>query len=129
MTDPAFRHATFRVLVVEDEPDVCAMIEDALVDCGYEVECVQSDAEAYAALQRDPQGYAALIADINLREGTTGFDVARFARRQNANLPVIYVTGAATRSDAAHAVAEGTFVFKPFTPEQLVGALRERLEL
>lgn len=128
MTDAVARHATFRVLVVDDEADVCALIEDALVDNGYAVDCVRSDADAYEALQRDPFGYAALIVDINLREGTTGFDVARFARRQNAGLPVIYVTGAATRSDATHSVEDGAFVLKPFTPDQLADAVRERLE-
>jgi two-component system OmpR family response regulator len=120
--------AAFRVLVVEDESDVCALIQDALTESGYSVDCVYSDAEAYAALERDPHGYSALIADINLREGTTGFDVARFARRQNADLPVIYVTGAATATDAANSVADGAFLLKPFTPDQLVGAVRERLE-
>ncbi|NEX94588.1 response regulator [Caulobacter sp. 17J65-9] len=114
--------------MVEDEADVCALIEDALIESGYSVDCVFSDAEAYAALAREPHGYSALIADINLREGTTGFDVARFARRQNADLPVIYVTGAATGTDAANSVADGAFLLKPFTPGQLVDAVRERLE-
>lgn len=127
MIETSARHA-FRVLVVEDERDVCAMIEDALVASGYEVEAVQSDAAAYEALRRAPDGYAALIADINLREGTTGFDVARFARRQNPSLAVIYVTGAAAPTDSAHAVADGAFVLKPFTVDELLSALRERLE-
>ena len=116
-----------RVLIVEDEAPVCVLVSDLLRDEGYEPQCALSDKEAYAILQQDWRGLAALVVDINLGLGTTGFDVARRARRYRSDLPVVYITGASGRSVEQHGVAGGVLVTKPFDRDLLVGALREKL--
>ncbi len=113
-----------RILVVDDEDQVCDLVNDILEDAGFEVHCVQSDRGAYAALAGVIR-YSALVVDVNLGPGTTGFDVARFARQLRPTLPVIYVSGDSSEvSFRAFGVPGSAFVLKPFAPGDLVGAVR-----
>ena len=111
------------VLVVEDETDVCALIHDHLDDEGYRVVCTNNDAAAYRELAAG--AFEALIVDINLGRGTTGFDVARRARRLYPDIAVVYVTGLAPESMALHGVRGAVLVQKPFDREDLLNALEE----
>jgi DNA-binding response OmpR family regulator len=124
MASAARRVAVVRhVLVVEDDHGICELISDMLGAERFEVTCAASDREAYLHLGR-PGGIDALLVDIDLGHGTTGFDVARFARQRNAGLPVVYVSGQTSReSFKAFGVPDSYFVAKPFTAEELVDAV------
>jgi DNA-binding response OmpR family regulator len=106
------------ILLVEDEAEVRELIEDAFEDHGLGVRSAASDKAAYAILEQEARSFALLVADINLGQGTTGFDVARRARALNPDLRVIYLTG-----HAAHLSkfgVEGAEMFpKPFNPREL----------
>lgn len=119
---------TRRVLVVEDDAGVCSVINDVLSERGYEVICVNTDEDAYEALRRGRSSFAALLVDINLGLGTTGFDVARFARRLHPNLPVMYVTGGTPESVSTFGVDGGTYVAKPFHPTALARQLQQQID-
>lgn len=113
-----------RVLVVDDEATVCETMSEALEEAGLDVHCVQSDREAYALLGVGGR-YVALLVDINLGLGTTGFDVARFARQMNLDVPIIYVSGQSSMASfEAFGVPGSSFLEKPFTPQELVRAVR-----
>jgi DNA-binding response OmpR family regulator len=112
-----------RVLVVEDEASVGELICGIVEDWGLAAECAASDRAAYAALE-SARPYAALVVDVNLGPGTTGFDVARFARRRRRRIPVLFVTGQAGASEvAAYGVPEARLLKKPFTPAELKAEL------
>jgi DNA-binding response OmpR family regulator len=114
-------------LVVEDDHAICALITDILHDAGLETECVQNDRSAYAIIPTLPT-IVALVVDINLGAGTTGFDVARFARQVIPQIPVLYVTGeASSDSFQAFGVPNSDFLEKPFTADELLAKLRRRL--
>lgn len=125
MQEPAVSHEHGRfVLVVEDNPRVCELISDILDAAGFQAHCVQSDRAAYDRLRRRAP-YACMVVDVNLGSGTTGYDVARFARDIDPGLPVIYVSGQISpQSMQANGVAGALFVEKPFTPAQLIEAIR-----
>jgi DNA-binding response OmpR family regulator len=81
---------------------------------------VQSDRQAYEALRRE-DAFDCMVVDVNLGEGTTGYDVARFARRIDPALPVLYVSGQTSPASLkAHGVRGSLFVSKPFTPRELL---------
>jgi|SRR6185295_6913356 len=106
------------VLLVEDEPEVAELVQDALVEAGLSVSVAHTDRAAYEKLEHEPRSFAALVADINLGPGTTGFDVARRARQLNPNLKVIYITGQAAHL-ARFGVEEALMYPKPFDPREL----------
>lgn len=116
-----------RVLVVDDDDHVCDVIADLLGEAGYDVQCVQSDRLAYSVLA-GPRGQDALIVDINLGAGTTGFDVARYARQMRPGMAVMYVTGeASAEAFKAFGVPNSGYISKPFDGADLVLTLETLL--
>lgn len=116
-----------RILVIDDDGAVCGLLDEVLREDGYDVECVTTDEAAYARLRTDWRSIDALVVDINLGPGTTGFDVARFARRLNRSVPVIYITGGSRQSVAAFGVEGSGLVQKPFDRDALIEMLRQKL--
>jgi DNA-binding response OmpR family regulator len=106
------------VLVVEDEKDVLAVVQDALERKGLDVRTALTDRDAFSLLAEEPRSFGMLIADINLGEGVTGFDVARHARRLNPDLKVVYITGHAAHLDR-FGVPDAVMFPKPFYPDEL----------
>lgn len=115
-----------RILLVEDEAEVRGLIEEALAERGLEVESAASDRVAYDLLAREADEYELLVADINLGEGTTGFDVARRARQLNPGIRVIYITGHAAHM-GKFGVQGGEMFPKPFRPVELASRVAEVL--
>jgi DNA-binding NtrC family response regulator len=123
------RHLRPRVLIVEDEADVCAAIADALDSAGLDAVCVQSDAEAYGALVHG-QPCAALVVDVDAGPGSGGYDVARYARKADPAIRVVYVAEAASgRSIPAFGVRDSAFLEKPFRLPELVSLLRRLFDV
>jgi CheY-like chemotaxis protein len=119
------RSAMARVLIVEDEPHVRELISDLLQEEGFEAVCAQSDRGAYEALEHQRE-FTCMIVDVNLGSGTTGYDVARFARRTDPGLAVIYVSGQTSRASfEANGVPGSLFLEKPFTMQGVLDHLRK----
>jgi CheY-like chemotaxis protein len=116
-----------RILVVEDDHAICDLIRDLLEPLDLQTVCVTSDRAAYDMIPTLP-AFAAVLLDVNLGPGTTGFDVARFARQVLPDVAVIYVTGqASVESFKAFGVPDSAFVAKPFTADELLTAVRTRV--
>jgi DNA-binding response OmpR family regulator len=115
------------VLVVEDETDVLELVQDALERKGIDVHTAQSDRDAFSALEGEARSFQMLIADINLGEGVTGFDVARRARTLNPNLKVVYITGHAAHLDR-FGVPDAVMFPKPFYADELADRVVEMLD-
>jgi CheY-like chemotaxis protein len=91
------------------------------------VHCAQSDKAAYELLS-GVRTYDALVVDINLGAGTTGFDVARFGRKLRAQLAVMYVTGeVSAEAFQAFGVPDSGYLSKPFDADDLVLTLETLL--
>lgn len=126
MSEAALNSASkARVLVVEDEPRICEMLTEMLELDGYGTHCVQTDRGAYEVLQHD-RAFACMVVDVNLGSGTTGYDVARYARRIDPRLPVIYVSGQTSpASFEVNGVPGSLFLAKPFTADELLEQVRK----
>ena len=113
-----------RILVVEDEPAVCELLSEIIEAEGFATHCVSSDRAAYEAL-RSTANFACMVVDVNLGSGTTGYDVARYAREIAPELPVAYVSGQTSpASHRTNGVPGSLFVPKPFTASELMEQLR-----
>src|SRR3954447_10294752 len=82
------------ILVIDDDGEIQAIIEDALTDAGFYPAIAPSGEEAVTLLQADPDKYRALVTDISLRGRIDGWEVARHARAINPEFPVVYISGA-----------------------------------
>lgn len=103
-----------RILIVDDDPKILGLLADMVGSLRHEVETARDGFEAMAKVGLDID---LILLDVNM-PGMDGFEVARSIRKQYlANeLPIIMVTGMATREDRIGAVNAGAndFVAKPF---------------
>ena len=106
------------VLLVEDEPEVAELARDALCEAGFDVTVALDDRTAYSTLEREAPSFAAVVTDINLGTGVTGFDVARRARQLNGEIKVIYISGQGPHR-RVFGVDHALTLAKPYRPRDL----------
>jgi DNA-binding response OmpR family regulator len=111
-----------RILVIDDQSDVRAMISIVLRVNHFEIVEAASGAAALKAFEDSRFDLA--IVDIFL-QGTNGFDVIRMMRERIPNLPIVAISGM-TALDFVSASPEFSDVIclqKPFRPNELVRAI------
>jgi DNA-binding response OmpR family regulator len=115
------------IMVVEDDPTIQTLIEDALTDGGFETAILASGEEAVTLLKGHEGKYRALVTDIHLLGKIDGWEVAKQAREIDPAFPIVYMTGAAADEWASHGVPNSVLLAKPFAPAQLVTAISNLL--
>lgn len=115
------------VLVIEDDPAIQAIVDEALCDGGFEPAIAASGEEAVTLLKGRKTAYRALVTDVNLKGTMDGWVVAKAARQIDPAFPVIYMTGAAADQWPSHGVPNSILLTKPFAPAQLVTAISNLL--
>jgi len=110
------------ILLVEDEPLVLLVAQDALEAGGYAVIPAQRGPEAFDILDRRISELSGLVTDVRLPEGS-GWDIARRARELKADLPVVYTTGDSAADWPAQGVPNSVVVQKPYAGAQLLTAI------
>ena len=118
---------TVLVLVIEDDPAVQVILDEALCEGGYEPALAASGEEAVTLLKGRKLPYRVLVTDINLLGRVDGWAVAKQARELDPNFPVVYMTGAAADQWPIHGVPNSVLLTKPFAPAQLVTAISNLL--
>jgi two-component system OmpR family response regulator len=112
-----------RVLVVEDEDKMRAVLQRGLRAAGYAVDGAP-DGEACLALAAGGD-YDALVLDIVL-PGMDGFEVCRALRRAEVWTPVLLLTALGNVEDRITGLDAGAddYLTKPFAFEELLSRLR-----
>ncbi|MER9918664.1 MULTISPECIES: response regulator [unclassified Mesorhizobium] len=103
------------VLIVEDETMILLDLESALEEAGFQVVGTRSAAEALAAFDPDPTKFKAVLTDIRLGAGQSGWEVARHLRRSNSTIPVVYISGDSAVHWGAEGVPNSIMITKPFS--------------
>jgi CheY-like chemotaxis protein len=111
------------ILLVEDDPLVLLVAQDALEAGGYSVIVATSGDEAMTAIENRCQDLSGLVTDVKLGAGPTGWDVARRARELKGDLPVVYSTTDSEGDWPAQGVPNSVVVQKPYAPAQLLTAI------
>jgi CheY-like chemotaxis protein len=109
-------------LVVDDEPDVCRVTARMLDEAGFAVKLATSGREALEVL---PDSVDVIVLDVRM-PGMSGLEVASEARRLGTTAPVLFISGF-PEDPAGPGPLRHDFLTKPFTPDQLVGAVRTLL--
>ena len=117
------------ILVVEDDPPIQMIVEDALVDGGFEPAIAPSGEEAVTLLKGHKGKYHALVADITLLGRLDGWEVAKRAREIDPAFPVLYITGAHADRWPSQGVPNSVLLTKPFAPAQLVTAVNRMVRV
>lgn len=109
-----------RILVIDDEPDLCELVRVNLVQAGYQVETAGCGREALRFLRHSPTNL--IVLDLMLPD-VSGTDLCRQIRSDPvlARIPVIMLTAKATEIDRIVGFELGAddYVTKPFSPREL----------
>jgi CheY-like chemotaxis protein len=116
------------ILVVEDDASLRLVVKKALEAQGYTVIQGEDSVGASASARFRGGIVDLLLADINL-PGLTGGEYADYLTTINPNLKVVYMSGAADDGLVRLHLRQkkASFLQKPFTPEQLVTAIKQAL--
>jgi DNA-binding response OmpR family regulator len=88
-----------RLLLVEDEPDLAAVVQSGLTQSGYAVEWVERGSEALERLAEG--GYSLVLLDVMLPD-TDGWKVCETLRRRRDPVPVLMLTARDSVEDRVH---------------------------
>ena len=117
---------TFNVLVLDDDLEVCRMLNLMLPADHYEVQISHSVADAFEAIEQKP--FDLYLMDYKLHDGT-GLDAARLVRSKWGDAPIIMISGYAAKAIAlkAEKLRISDFLEKPFSRETICNAMEKAL--
>jgi PAS domain S-box-containing protein len=115
-----------RVLVVEDEPEVRAVVGHFLSALGCEVTAMATAELALAELEGGP-AFGLLLSDIALGAGLRGTQLAQLAQARRPELAVLLMSGYSSELLDADEASAWELLRKPFTREDLARAMAKVL--
>jgi two-component system cell cycle response regulator CpdR len=116
-----------RILVVDDEPMVRALIARALSDEGYEVVAVANGRAALDAA-RGAEARFNLIITNNYMPGLSGAELIHRVREDFPDLPILHVDDISRRGRISPLPTDIPTIYKPFSIAALRGAVLELLQ-
>jgi DNA-binding response OmpR family regulator len=124
---PYLRYVTvFRLLVVEDDPELRMALSRGLGEEGFEVQAVGDAASAMALVDEVPDG---LVIDVGLPDAD-GRDLCHALRARGVAAPVLFLTARDAVTDRLSGFSAGgdDYVTKPFHFDEVVARLRALLK-
>ncbi len=113
-----------QILVVDDERDLCEILQFNLSAAGYEVDMAASAAEA---LDKGLSHYDLLLLDV-MMPGMSGFDLASQLRqdKETAEIPIIFLTALGSEEDTLHGFDLGAddYIAKPFSIKEVLARVK-----
>jgi Response regulators consisting of a CheY-like receiver domain and a winged-helix DNA-binding domain len=113
------------ILVVDDEPDICDILQFNLENEGYAVESVTSAEEALEKMKGD---YHLILLDV-MMGGMSGFKLADRLRKSGNEVPIIFLTAKNTENDMLTGFSLGAddYIAKPFSIKEVIARVRSVL--
>jgi len=114
----------YRILVVDDEPDICEILQFNLENEGYIVDVSYSAEEA---MKKELTQYHLLLLDVMMGE-MSGFKMANLIRKNSKtkDLPIIFLTAKTTENDTLTGFTLGAddYISKPFSIKQVIARVK-----
>ena len=111
-----------RILVIDDEPDLREILQFNLEQAGYLVDTADS---AEAAMQVLTPQHALLLLDV-MMGGMSGFQFAEVLRKQQNDVPIIFLTAKDTAADLLKGFQTGAddYIAKPFSLQEVLARVK-----
>ncbi|MDR2384964.1 MAG: response regulator transcription factor [Tannerella sp.] len=111
-----------KILIVDDDPNICEILEFNLKNEGFEVECVYSAEEA---LKKLPGNFTLVLLDVMLG-GMSGYKAAERLRSESHWIPIIFLTAKDTENDmlTGFSVGGDDYISKPFSIKEVIARIK-----
>ena len=115
-----------RILVVDDEKDICDILQFNLENEGYKVDLANSGEEALSILT---DKHDLIILDV-MMGGISGFKMAEKLRKEEKSVPIIFLTAKNTENDMLTGFSLGgdDYMSKPFSVKELIARVKSVLK-
>lgn len=119
----------YKILVVDDEEDICEILQYNLIQAGYEVDTACSAEDAIPMMTKQ---YDLLLLDI-MMSGMGGIKMAQLIKSDNnINTPIVFITALDTEADVLTGFKLGAddYISKPFSVKEVIariGAILNRI--
>lgn len=115
--------ATKRVLIIDDETDICLLLSGLLRRLGYQPTCAHFIEEGRQCL--NTQQFDAIFLDLNLPDGL-GFDLLPAIKQEQSDAKIIMISAFDGQAERRRATEQGAsyFIGKPFTRRSVEMALQ-----
>lgn len=112
-----------RVLIVDDEADICLLLSGLLRRLGYQPTCAHFIEEGRQCLNK--QKFDAVFLDLNLPDGL-GFDLLPLIKEDQHEAKIIMISAFDGQAERRRATEQGAdyFIGKPFTRRSVEMALQ-----
>lgn len=114
----------YRILVVDDEEDLCEILKFNLENEGYLVDTANSAEEA---LKLDIGAYSLLLLDVMMGE-ISGFKMANMIKKnkKTVHIPIIFITAKDTENDTVTGFNLGAddYISKPFSLREVIARIK-----
>lgn len=116
-----------KILVVDDNPQVCQRLSEMLKEEGYDVMSMESGEEAVKCLQEE--NFELAIVDL-MMPGMDGIDLLKWVKKVKPETQIIMITAFATVENAVEGMKKGAsdYITKPFKLNEVQVAVKKALE-
>ena len=120
----------YKILIVDDEPNIASMLADVLTDAGYDIDTADNGRDALDAVHRDPPDLMLLDVQMPVLDG---FAVASRLKADpaTATIPIIMLSAMEGRGARVIGLESGAeeYLSKPFDQAELLARVRNLLSL
>ncbi|MCL2098056.1 MAG: response regulator transcription factor [Bacteroidales bacterium] len=111
-----------KILIVDDDRNICEILEFNLKNEGFEVEIAYS---AEDALKQLSDGLAVILLDV-MMGGMSGYKMAEKLRTDNNQIPIIFLTAKDTENDmlTGFSVGGDDYISKPFSVKEVIARVK-----
>ena len=115
-----------KILIVDDEPDICEILSFNLSNEGWIVDYAYSAEEALETLTPE---HSLILLDI-MMEGMSGYKMAEKIRKDKNNIPIIFLTAKRTENDmlTGFSVGADDYISKPFSIKEVIARVKAILK-
>jgi len=111
-----------KILVVDDEQDICEILEFNLANEGFDITCANSAEEA---LRKITPEHSLILLDV-MMSGMSGYKMAEKLRRDGNSIPIIFLTAKNAENDmlTGFSVGGDDYISKPFSIKEVVARVK-----
>ncbi len=114
--------ASYRVLFVEDDPQISKLVTEQLRKLGHAVHWAQDGADGFQAYKDDD--FDLVLLDLRL-PSLSGLDICRRIRDDDPFIPIVMLTAKAEKRDVVRGLELGAddYITKPFSSSELIARI------
>lgn len=115
-----------RILIVDDDRNICEILEFNLKNEGFEVDCAYSAEEAIKKISAETE---LILLDV-MMGGMSGYKMAEKLRNEENHTPIIFLTAKDSENDmlTGFSVGGDDYISKPFSIKEVIARVKAILK-